>query len=355
MAQKEQTFPVNSPITAQQEAKKAFSRFALCVIIPFLAATIINLILSAIVFYMAQAGSLSESLQSSTTFSLMISVVPLLVVFFPAVYLLTKKMPSQEPEKKPFKASQVFMFFLITIAAMVIGSFISTFVLSLLTAGQGQNSIASVISAQEIIPTIYIVLIAPILEELIFRKLLLDKLSTYGEKWAIIFGAMCFALYHINFYQLIYTFCMGLILGYVYRKSGNLINTVIIHICTNSLGSVFIPLVMNSVDMEKVTELRELASAGKEIPEALMNAVMPGLTFCIVFFVLYFAMVIAGVILFFKNRKKIHTEKSDILPTSKEGVSAIIGNSGMIVFIVISVLLMIFQLIAPILSSTVNQ
>ena len=69
MAQKEQTtISVNSPTPAQQEAKKAFSRFALCVIIPFLAATIINLILSAIVFYMAQAGSLSESLASSTTF-----------------------------------------------------------------------------------------------------------------------------------------------------------------------------------------------------------------------------------------------------------------------------------------------
>ena len=152
-----QQFPLIIRHLLSRKQKKAFSRFALCVIIPFLAATIINLILSAIVFYMAQAGSLSESLQSSTTFSLMISVVPLLVVFFPAVYLLTKKMPSQEPEKKPFKASQVFMFFLITIAAMVIGNFISTFALSLLTAGQGQNSIASVISAQEIIPTIYIV------------------------------------------------------------------------------------------------------------------------------------------------------------------------------------------------------
>ena len=107
--------------------------------------------------------------------------------------------------------------------------------------------------------------------------------------------------------------------------------------------------------MDKVSKLRELASAGKEIPEALINAVMPGLTVCIIFFVLYFAMVIAGIILFFVNRKKFHTEKSDILPTSKEGVPTIIGNAGMIVFIVISVLIMIFQLIAPILSSTVIQ
>ena len=40
MVQKEQTSPVNSPTPAQQEAKKAFSRFSLYIVLPFLAANI---------------------------------------------------------------------------------------------------------------------------------------------------------------------------------------------------------------------------------------------------------------------------------------------------------------------------
>lgn len=365
MDQKEQTITVNSSndvsnnstLTRQevQNAKKAFSRFSLCVVLPFFGANIVGLILGSVMSYLAQSGSLSETLANSITFWLIISAAPLLIFFYPVVYLLTKKMPSHIPEKKPFKASQILMFFLITIAAMVIGSYISSFMAALMTSGQAQNSLVSISGAQEIIPMLYAALIAPILEELIFRKLLLDKLSVYGEKWAIIFGALCFALFHANLYQLIYTFCMGLILGYVYLKSGKIINTIIIHICVNILGTVLTPLVMNSVDLEKISELKELASAGKDVPEALMNSVMPGLAVCIIFFVLYFAMVIAGIILFFVNRKKFHTEKSDILPTSKEGVPVILGNAGMILFIVISALFMIFQLIAPILNSAVSQ
>ena len=47
----------------------------------------------------------------------------------------------------------------------------------------------------------------------------------------------------------------------------------------------------------------------------------------------------------------IHKEKSELLPTAKEGVPTIIANAGMIVFIVISTLLAAIQLIAPILSA----
>ena len=47
----------------------------------------------------------------------------------------------------------------------------------------------------------------------------------------------------------------------------------------------------------------------------------------------------------------IPREKTELLPTAKEGVPTIIANAGMIVFIVISTLLAAIQLIAPILSA----
>ena len=63
---------------------------------------------------------------------------------------------------------------------MCIGNFISSFLASILTGGQAQNSLVNTISSMEIVTIIYTVIIAPIVEELFFHKLLLDKLSGYG-------------------------------------------------------------------------------------------------------------------------------------------------------------------------------
>lgn len=229
--------------------------------------------------------------------------------------------------------------------------FSSIGIASILTGGQAQNGLVNTISSMEIVTIIYTVIIAPIVEELFFRKLLLDKLSGYGEKWAIIFGALCFALFHTNLYQFVYTFGMGLIFGYVYIKSGKIIHTIIMHSGINFIGGVLAPLAMSALNQDAITEMNQLSSQGKEIPAALMETVLPGLIFYYAYLIMYFGMVIAGVVLFIVNCKKFRTEKSEFLPTAKEGVPTILANAGMIVFIAISALLTAIQLIAPILSA----
>lgn len=341
-------------VSAKQEglkAKKAFSRAALSIVLPLLGANAVYYILEAITWNLGMEGVIEQSLVESTNFQFLLSTVPLIVLAYPLFYVSLKKLPSSAPEKKPFKASQVFMFFLIAVAVMCIGNIISTVFAAVLTSGQAENSLESVLTAQQLVPTIYAVLIAPVVEELFFRKLLIDKLSVYGEKWALIFSALCFAMFHMNFYQLLYTFGMGLILGYVYTKSGKLVNTVVMHVGINILGGVLAPIALNALDMEALDKLRELAKAGQEIPEELLNSVLPGLAVYGTYAALYFAMVIAGIVLFIVNRRKLHTEKSELLPTAKEGVPAMLANTGMIVFMAVTVVLMIVQLLLPILTT----
>ena len=361
MNQNEQTLSVNtsvsepeSPLTQQEDrkkAKKAFSRFALSIILPLLGANIVITILGAVLTNLTMEGVIDQSFAQSSTINVLIGAIPLLVLGYPLIYILTKKLPSRTPEKKPFKASHEIMFFLMTLSVMCIGNFISSFLASILTGGQSQNGLVNTISSMEIVTIIYTVIIAPIVEELFFRKLLLDKLSGYGEKWAIIFGALCFAMFHTNLYQFVYTFGMGLIFGYVYIKSGNIIHTIIMHSGINFIGGVLAPLAMSALNQEAITELNQLSSQGKEIPAALMETVLPGLIIYYAYLIIYFGMVVAGIISFIVNCKKFRTEKSELLPTAKEGVPTIIANAGMIVFIVISTLLAAIQLIAPILSA----
>ncbi len=62
---------------------------------------------------------------------------------------------------------------------------------------------------------LYICLVAPISEELIFRGLVLRTLEPYGRRFAILGSAFAFALFHGNLVQIPYAFLVGLVLGYV--------------------------------------------------------------------------------------------------------------------------------------------
>ena len=48
-----------------------------------------------------------------------------------------------------------------------------------------------------------------------FRKLIIDRMSIYGDKLAIIVSSIAFGLFHGNFYQIFYATLIGFILGYV--------------------------------------------------------------------------------------------------------------------------------------------
>ena len=78
-------------------------------------------------------------------------------------------------------------------------------------------------------------IIAPFFDELIFRKIFIDNLSKlYSVKNAIIFSSICFSLYHLpNFSNLIPTFLLGLVAGYLYIKSKKIIIPMIFHFLCN--------------------------------------------------------------------------------------------------------------------------
>lgn len=62
---------------------------------------------------------------------------------------------------------------------------------------------------------LYICLIAPIAEEILFRGLLLRMLMPYGKRLAILATAFLFGMFHGNPMQSPYAFVVGLVLGYV--------------------------------------------------------------------------------------------------------------------------------------------
>ncbi|WP_346881746.1 type II CAAX endopeptidase family protein [uncultured Algibacter sp.] len=83
--------------------------------------------------------------------------------------------------------------------------------------------------------------IAPIVEEIIFRGIILDGLlnNTKIYKWkAIIFSASLFAIIHISPVQVFSAFVIGFVCGAYYSKTRNLFATIILH----SIANLFITI-----------------------------------------------------------------------------------------------------------------
>lgn len=95
------------------------------------------------------------------------------------------------------------------------------------------------------ITIIAICLIAPFLEEMLFRGIILRGfLSHYSPKKSILISALLFGLFHLNLYQIPVAFFMGCFLGWLYYYSRSLWPSILAHALYN--GGVYIQSINNT-------------------------------------------------------------------------------------------------------------
>lgn len=101
------------------------------------------------------------------------------------------------------------------------------------------------------------VVAAPIVEEILFRGLILESCrERFGRTTAVFVSAFLFGLIHIVPLQVVNAFVVGLILGYVYLKTGSLLSAMIIHAVNNAIAYATMALLGTDAN----TTLRELIS-----------------------------------------------------------------------------------------------
>ena len=84
---------------------------------------------------------------------------------------------------------------------------------------------------------LFVVVLAPVCEELIFRKLLLQPLRQGGDMFAVMVSALIFGAYHGNFDQFPYAFVVGLLYGILAVRSSSMLPTLLLHFINNLLVS----------------------------------------------------------------------------------------------------------------------
>lgn len=84
---------------------------------------------------------------------------------------------------------------------------------------------------------IALAVVPAIFEELLYRKAIIDFSKGFGKTFAIVCSALIFAVIHMNFAQGILAFAVGLLMGYIYLKTGDIKITILLHLLNNAYAT----------------------------------------------------------------------------------------------------------------------
>jgi uncharacterized protein len=81
-----------------------------------------------------------------------------------------------------------------------------------------------------------VVLIAPVVEEILFRGIIMHGLMRNNRSWvAVLLSGILFSAFHLNPWQMTYTFFLGLLLGWIMVKTRSLPLAILVHALNNLL------------------------------------------------------------------------------------------------------------------------
>lgn len=164
-------------------------------------------------------------------------------VGFPVFWLLMRRIPSWEmTAPKDLTAAQFLMALVLCFGMTYIGNLVGQGLMAITGALTGAENINPVMDMMEgmslWVVALTTVIIAPVMEELMFRKFLIDRIVPLGQKTAVVLSGLSFGLFHGNFYQFFYAAALGMIFAYLYCYTGKIRYNIILHMMINIVGGV---------------------------------------------------------------------------------------------------------------------
>ncbi len=138
----------------------------------------------------------------------------------------------------PVSLSSFKIFFLISVFTLALGFGVTDPISSLIPMPEYiQEAFSQMMGGKGIFAFLTIAIAAPVLEELIFRGVILDGLlKKYSPVKAILVSSFLFGFLHLNPWQFIGAMAIGAFSGYVYYKTKNLLLCIIIHFVNNAFA-----------------------------------------------------------------------------------------------------------------------
>ena len=250
-------------------------------------------------------------------------------VAFPLFLLIMRFVPNCELHpsmNKKLYFHQILPLFLIGMAVTIIIA-LAFNVFFMLFSDEPYNPIGDMIGELDLVPTlIFTCVIAPIMEEIVFRKVLYKKISAYGSSVYMISSALFFSLFHLNLSQSAYAFFLGLILAWIMYRTGKVIYPILFHFAANLLGGSLGLILMTVFDETVAMMISGMVN---------ILLLLSGIVFAII------------LIINIVNKKYTFSHAGNL---AKPAWSTVFANPGYIIFICITGIFILFSFAIDILS-----
>ncbi len=269
---------------------------------------------------------------------------PLYLAAVPLAVLLLRTVPAKKPEGKKMRLRQWLQAVPMCLCLMYAGSLVGDGVMALLQQLFGtvvENPVEDLLANQPLLPQLLVVVVlGPLIEEWVFRKQMIDRLRVYGEKTALLVSAGLFGLFHGNLSQLFYAFLIGLLLGYIYLRTGKLRYSAALHMLINFLGGVVGSFYVEQIGQEV---LRELDVMGQFSWDMVMRSLPWLIAFLGHILLMLLLSGVGLVLLCVKSSEFTFAPAEQELPRG-ERLRTVCGNAGMVLAVLVCIGLIVLSL-----------
>lgn len=178
-----------------------------------------------------------------------ISYVPLYCVAVPLFLLVGRALlPNAAPlpaGDRPMTPKWWLSTFLLCLGITYLFNILSNLLLTgigMLKGTPAQNTLQTMVDASSLgWNFLFGCIVAPVGEELIFRKWLYRRLAPFGDKAYVLLGGAVFGMFHGNLGQLFYAVALGCVFCWLYLHTGSIRVTIGLHMAVNTVGMLLMP------------------------------------------------------------------------------------------------------------------
>lgn len=263
-----------------------------------------------------------------------LSSLPMYFVGMPLAYLLLLTVPKSAPQKQKLNPLMwigfLFLCFALSFATNYLGQYANDWIYNMLGL-EVENAVEEMTSVTPFgMNLLFVGILAPVFEELFYRKAVIDRLRHYGDLPAILISGLIFGLIHGNFSQVFYATAVGMLLGFIYVRTGSVLYTISIHAAFNMIGGVYTTELVRRMGGELVP------AEGDTVGQIMLAA----------YSVFVLLSIVVGTIFLLVNlgRFRRSLKKGEYTLTFDQWMNALVLNPGMWVFVAMIALLFITSL-----------
>lgn len=282
--------------------------------------------------------------QSAWWVSWVLSLIPLYTVGLGLLWLILRQVPTSphnadyainataSAEKPRFHVGHWLILLVIAFGCMTAGGLASNVIMAILSAALSYdyaNALNTLVSTSPLWMTfVGACILGPLGEELLFRKLLIDRTRRYGDLPSILLSGILFGLFHSNLFQLFYATAIGMVLAYVYTRTGKYWWCVAMHAAMNLVGTVVTPALMSVLPADLIS---------------FENRFQPLIYLFLVAW--QYGMLIAGIVLFSIQLSRRKLSRGPDPLRHRQAASIMLGNPGMVASLLVMGLTILLNLL----------